>query len=232
MELIVIIGYVVALVLLALAIGFSPLLYGTTVRLSADHRGKLAGRWLIAGVVVGIVSMFLLGNAIGLLLEYARLTIAQIEAAYRMVVGLVGGGLVVYAFVGIKLRRKVRPVESRSGKTLLMQGLLLFVVGLVRTATSISGLSAVMLISAAIATRSLAWPVTVFVLMPVVCFVAVLPFLLLLRGGRWYEFLHKRSARVTTTARRRVEEYYVVIRPIVLQLGLWMLAYAGRGIVW
>ncbi len=225
-----IISYTVALSVLALIIGFSPILYGMMVRLSADKNDRRASVWLVAGVIVGIVCMFALGGSIALGIESLQNTIDRDGVVRYALLGLVGLLGMVYI---ARQRMTNRATEShrKYGTRGTVQNLPLFLFAAVRTLTSVSGLTAVVLISGAMTSRSIPWFITFAVVLPFICLVATLPFIVLARGSEWqaalYEYVAKRAARV----RDAVGLHEGAVQGIALLLCIGLLMYALIGLL-
>lgn len=234
MTLLVVTSYIVTLVVLALVIGFSPVLYSMMVRFAAGDRANDKGNWLIAGVIMGIVCMFLIGGTIAFVLDELRTFVMRGTAIYQSIIGVIGGSLVCYALMQdarANMSQQLRSTMKRQ-RSSFATSVIVLVVGFVRTVSSVSGLAAVIVLSSAITTRSVSWPVAIFVLLPLVCAIAIIPFLLLSRGDRLQKGFYQKVIGWEIAAKDRLVEYRSIATAVLLCLGMYLVAYAARGVMW
>ncbi len=225
-----IVSYLIALSVLALVIGFSPILYGMMIRLSAERNNSNAGVWLVAGVVAGIVCMFALGGSAALAIDSLRAHIGGedgVRYAFLGVVGLLG---IVYVVRQSTVKHSSKSPLKRKAKT-TMQNVPLFLFAALRTLTSVSGLAAVVVISGAIASHTIPWIVAFAILLPFVCVVAVTPFLVLARGSEWQVAGYTYIAMQGTRALAFVRVHEPVFRAAALLICIVLVLYAIVGLL-
>jgi hypothetical protein len=173
---ITIFSYGISLVLLALIIGFSPILYSLVLGfkgLSPDKRRQL-NWWLIIGVITGIICMFLLGGGIALLFRQL-LSLVSLDGDYHHQ-GVLLSGLALMLLAAMRSRRQSIPKKSTKKSS---QAILIFLIAFSRTVTSVSGLAAVLVISVGLSSRGITWPITLFLIGPIVLAIATLPLFIL-----------------------------------------------------
>lgn len=223
-------SYVIVLSVLALVIGFSPILYGIMAQLSADKSSSRAPTWLVGGVIVGIVCMFALGGSTALAIEELRKLIGGEAVVRYLLLGVVGLLGIVYLLRQRYVQHTATPQRARR-TTSGMQSLPLFLFAAVRTVTSVSGLAAVVVITGAITSYSIPFVVTFALVLPFVCLVAITPFLMLARGSKWqaasYAYIARQSARV----RAFMHLHESVFQAIVLLACIALLLSAGIGLL-
>lgn len=222
-------SYVIVLSVLALVIGFSPILYGIMAQLSVGKNSR-ASRWLVGGVIVGIICMFAVGGSIALAIEELRRSIAGETVVYYLFLGVVGLLGIVY-LLRQRYVQHTATAQRTHRTTSGMQNLPLFLFAAIRTVTSVSGLTAVVVITGAITSYSIPLVATFALVLPFVCLVAITPFLMLARGSKWQVASYAYVARQSARARAFIRLHESAFQGIILLACIALLLSAGVGLL-
>ena len=202
---------------LGLAIGFSPLVYGTFVATLTQPQSK---RWqlqtaLIGGVLAAVILLLLFGAGLAILVEALKSSVL-----YYLLIGGAGVGLIGYA-----VRRNIRPATAQKPKPKAYSPTAIAAIGFSKTILSALSLAAALMASTLFASIG-DQPAILLMAALVICLAAIAPFVvvrrsrsLTRRARSWLEVAQKRMAHIGAT-------HNSLIAIILLCCGFVLVIYA------
>lgn len=224
--------YIVALVVLGIVAGFSPLLYTLAAWVSSTERNNRirVGVSLVAGVTTGIILMFLVGGSLASVMMYARTKIGFGGELHDIAALFVGVTMLVYGAYrqSTLTRNKEMTALGTQGGQLSVGSV--FLIGCAKTLLSLSGVSATIIITTGLATRDVSWVFTMLIVLPIVVVAALGPFIIIIMGDRWMPVVYGRSKHLMTRLRTSGILSPARLSWAVIALGVLLVVYGSIGL--
>ena len=212
-----IVSYLIAVLTLGLAIGFSPLIYGA-FGASFAQKPPLRRRLqlgLIGGVLAATLVLLAFGAALGMLYDHATTS-----GLYRWLIGIAGGVLVVgalsYWFVKPAAQTPAKPAKR------FMRPSTLALLGFTKTIFSAMSLAAALIASTIFATIG-NQPVIALLVVVAICLGAIMPFAVVM--------LSKRASRQATKWISKTQAYFASLHASHHQTVAVALACCGLALI-
>lgn len=226
-----VIWYIVVLVFLGVAMGFSPTLYAMTARFAAirdSRHGANLRRAVVVGVIAAVVSLFLLGGGTALALQQVWRLLGYNELSRYSFIAAVGVGLMAYGLSRLPRRgttiQKPRVPKPEGRPYVKMLGVFLF--SFSKTAGSVSGVWAAFMVYSMVASYNLSPFFVWLVMLPIVCVAAVTPFILVVGSKHIAPALHERSVEALARVRSSIARFQLTFLYGVIVSGASLVAYA------
>lgn len=213
------------LILFSVSIGFSPMLYSMMFsfrQLDKQSKRRLDAS-LLAGILLGIIAMFVVGSSLVLLVE-SILSLFDTESQIRYL-GIItaGGALIILSLT--KLRQPSHQPKPSKARKKSGNAALVFTVGFSRTVTRVSGLATVALVSLAISSRDIIWPISYFAIGPLILLSATAPYLFIAHNSRALDILQKKLEIISIRLIDTLSRNHKIIRLLIGILGCSLVSY-------